>query len=55
MNAILESQFLAAPARQLGSLEVALTDETEGFLRVAEEALELEIGDVKLRAVQAAA
>jgi hypothetical protein len=32
---------------------VALTDATEGFLRVAEEALELPIGDVKLRAVQA--
>jgi glutamate racemase len=51
---ILEAQGLAAPPRQLGSLQVALTDATEGFLRVAEEALELEIGDVKLRAVQAA-
>jgi glutamate racemase len=52
---ILRSQSLAAPERQLGSLQVALTDATEGFLRVAEEALELEIGDVKLRTVQAAA
>jgi glutamate racemase len=52
---ILRSQSLAAPPRQLGSLDVALTDATEGFLRVAEEALELEIGDVKLRAVQPAA
>ena len=49
---ILKSRALAAPPRQLGSLEVALTDATEGFLRVAEEALELEIGDVQLRAVQ---
>jgi glutamate racemase len=51
---ILHGQSLAAPERQLGGLQVALTDATEGFLRVAEEALELEIGDVKLRAVQAA-
>lgn len=51
---ILETRALAAPDRQIGSLDVALTDATEGFLRVAERALELEIGDVKLRAVQAA-
>jgi glutamate racemase len=50
----LAANGLAAPERQLGGLQVALTDATEGFLRVAEEALELEIGDVKLRAVQAA-
>ncbi len=52
---ILHARSLTAPALQLGSLEVALTDATEGFLRVAEEALGLEIGDVRLRAVQAAA
>jgi glutamate racemase len=55
VNDILHERGLAAPELQLGSLQVALTDATEGFLRVAEEALELEIGDVKLRAVQAAA
>jgi len=55
VNEILQSRSLAAPPLQLGGLQVALTDATEGFLRVAEEALELEIGDVKLRAVQAAA
>ncbi|MDD5199565.1 MAG: glutamate racemase [Terrimicrobiaceae bacterium] len=54
VNEILKSQSLAAPERQLGSLQVALTDASEGFLRVAEEALELEIGDIQLRAVQAA-
>lgn len=54
VEGILEANALAAPERQLGGLQVALTDATEGFLRVAEEALELEIGDVKLRAVQAA-
>lgn len=52
---ILAEQTLAAPARQLGNLQVALTDSTEGFLRTAEEALELQIGDLQLRAVQAAA
>lgn len=52
---ILVSRTLAAPPSQLGSLEVALTDSTEGFLRVAEEALDLQIGDVHLRAVQPAA
>lgn len=50
----LGARGLAAPERQVGSLDVALTDATEGFLRVAEEALALQIGDVKLRAVQAA-
>lgn len=55
VDEILKSRQLAAPPRQLGSLQVALTDATEGFLRVAEEALELEIGDVQLRAVQTAA
>jgi glutamate racemase len=54
VEGILGASRLAAPERQLGGLQVALTDATEGFLRVAEEALELEIGDVKLRAVQAA-
>jgi glutamate racemase len=51
---ILARDRIAAPDRQLGGLQVALTDATEGFLRVAEDALDLEIGDVRLRAVQAA-
>jgi hypothetical protein len=45
-------QGLAAPLEQLGRLDVALTDSTEGFLRTAERALELDIGDVELRMVQ---
>lgn len=49
---LLESQTLAAPSDHLGKLDVALTDATEGFLRTAERALELEIGDVDLRTVQ---
>ena len=52
VKALLERQTLAAPANQLGKLDVALTDSTEGFLRTAERALELDIGDVQLRMVQ---
>ena len=53
VKVLLESQVLAAPADRLGKLDVALTDSTEGFLRTAERALELDIGDVQLRMVQA--
>jgi glutamate racemase len=53
VKVLLGSQVPAAPADQLGRLDVALTDSTEGFLRTAEQALELDIGDVQLRMVQA--
>jgi glutamate racemase len=53
VKALLGAQVPAAPAERLGKLEVALTDSTESFLRTAERALELEIGDVQLRMVQA--
>jgi len=49
---LLASHDLQAPRARLGRLDVALTDSTEGFLRVAQKALGLEIGDVELRAVQ---
>lgn len=49
---LLADRELAAPLTQLGRLNVALTDSTEGFLRTAEKALDLEIGDVELRTVQ---
>jgi len=52
---VLQEADLAAPLRQLGRMDVALTDATEGFLRTAEKALELNIGDVQLRMVQNAA
>ncbi len=52
VKSLLESKSLASPIEQLGKLDVALTDSTEGFLRTAERALELEIGDVELRTVQ---
>ena len=34
-----------------GGLEVALTDAPDNFLRVAKQALELEIGEVEVREV----
>jgi glutamate racemase len=49
---LLETQEIAAPEAHLGVLQVALTDASDGFLRVAEEALGLRVGDVQLRAVQ---
>jgi len=49
---LLQAQSLSAPPERLGRLDVALTDSTEGFLRVAQKALGLEIGNVQLRAVQ---
>ena len=53
VQALLKANSLAAPSDQLGHLNVALTDATEGFLRTAERALNLQIGDVELRSVQA--
>jgi glutamate racemase len=55
VHGVLERFGLSAPKRTVGSLRVALTDSTEGFLRVAEDALDLVIGDVEIRAVQSAA
>jgi glutamate racemase len=49
---LLGEAALLAPGETLGRLDVSLTDATEGFLRTAEKSLGLEIGDVRLRAVQ---
>ncbi len=54
VHELLEQNGLSAPARQIGNLQVALTDASEGFLRLAERELDLTIGDVHLRAVQSA-
>jgi glutamate racemase len=51
---LLADKFLAAPATNLGKLQVALTDASEGFLRVAEQALHLQVGEVQLKTVQGA-
>ncbi len=49
---LLKREKLAAPKARLGRLSVAMTDATEGFLRVAESALGLVVGDVQVRTVQ---
>ncbi len=49
---LLRQQKLAAPKKSVGKLQVALTDQSTGFLRVAEKALDLQVGDVLLRTVQ---
>jgi glutamate racemase len=48
---LLQQQSLGAPGGSRGGLHVALTDRPDNFLRVAKEALQLEIGEVELREV----
>jgi glutamate racemase len=45
---LLESKSLRAPATGAGSLRVSLTDAPDNFLRVAKQALQLEIGDIEI-------
>lgn len=52
---LLRAEKLAAPRNHLGRLRVALTDKSTPFLRVAEEALDLQVGDIELRHVQGVA
>jgi len=54
ISELLSEKNLLAPSEILGRLDVSLTDATEGFLRTAEKSLDLQIGDVQLRAVQSA-
>jgi len=48
---LLDRQTLGAPKESAGDLAIALTDKPDHFLRVAREALQLEIGEVQLREV----
>jgi glutamate racemase len=48
---LLDRQSLRAPKEQLGELRVALTDAADNFLNVARDALQLQIGEVELRAL----
>lgn len=52
VEALLQAEQISAPPVQIGRLKVALTDSSDAFLRVAERALELNVGDVDLLAVQ---
>jgi glutamate racemase len=50
---LLNRENLCAPETNRGKLQVALTDPPDNFLRVAREALQLEVGEVQLRDVTA--
>jgi glutamate racemase len=50
---LLIRENLRAPETNAGSLQVALTDRPDSFLRVAREALQLDVGEVQLREVTA--
>jgi glutamate racemase len=48
---LLNRENLCAPASDAGQLQVTLTDPPDAFLRVAREALELDVGEVQVRAL----
>ncbi len=48
---LLEREGLSAPVTNESYLQVTLTDRPDNFLRVAREALQLDIGDIELREV----
>ena len=51
VKSLLDKESLRAPAGAPGGLHVGLTDRPDNFLRVAKEALQLEIGEIELREV----
>jgi glutamate racemase len=54
VKTVLETEGIASPLNQPGRLRVAVTDSPDGFLRIAEEKLNLHVGEVELVAVQGA-
>lgn len=52
VRALLEERDMRATQRGDGKLQVALTDRSDGFLHVAQEALGLQVGELLLRSVQ---
>ena len=48
---LLAREQLHAPGDSVGSLQVALTDPPDNFLRVANEALQLDVGEIQLREI----
>jgi glutamate racemase len=48
---LLIREELRAPESDAGGLQVALTDRPDNFLRVAREALQLEVGEIQLREI----
>ena len=51
MKRLLDQRSLEATPASAGGLQVSLTDRPDNFLCVAEEALQLEIGEIELREV----
>ncbi len=49
VRSVLTADGLAAPLNQPGGMRVVLTDPSTGFLRVAESALGLELGEISVR------
>ncbi len=49
VRSVLTADGLAAPGDELGGMRVVLTDPSTGFLRVAESALGLELGEISVR------
>ncbi|MCX6967033.1 MAG: glutamate racemase [Verrucomicrobia bacterium] len=49
---LLAQEHIAAPETAIGTLNVGLTDASDGFLPVAEQALGLSVGNIRLAAVQ---
>jgi glutamate racemase len=49
VRALLKEHALGASAEGAGGLHVALTDAPDAFLRVANEALQLDVGEIQLR------
>jgi glutamate racemase len=48
---LLDAKTLRSPTTEHGSLRVTLTDPPDAFLRVAREALQLDVGNVEVRAL----
>jgi glutamate racemase len=48
---LLDRQSLATASTNTGRLDIALTDAADHFLSIARDALQLQIGEVQLRAV----
>jgi glutamate racemase len=49
LRQLLENERLTSRAEQVGRLQVALTDPPDSFLQIANDALQLEVGEIALR------
>ena len=49
LRQLLESEGLMSGGNEAGRLQIALTDSPDSFLEIANEALQLEVGEIALR------